>query len=132
MIETVASAQCSCMMGDAPSDLTVLPDKRVLGEAKPAANILDYKLGVNFLVPVGTFGKCKSLLNPATLAATIAKGGVLDPQDCTPILTAPWVPGAVTVHVGGAPALSNTSILMCMYAGIISITNPGEATFLVS
>ncbi len=131
MIETVSTAQCVCTMGDAPADFTVLPDKRVLGESKPAANILDNKLGVNFTVVVGTFGKCKSLLNPATLAATIANGGVLDPQDCTPVLPAPWAPGAPTVLIGGAPALNNNSTLACAYAGTISITNPGEATFLV-
>ncbi|MEN8236972.1 MAG: DUF4280 domain-containing protein [Pseudomonadota bacterium] len=129
--ETVSTAQCSCSMGDTHSNFTVSPDKRVEGESKPAANIMDNKLGVNFPVLVGTFGKCKSLLFPDTAKATAEKNGVLDPQDCQPIFAAPWMPGAMTVHIGGAPALSSTSVLMCTFAGSISVSYPGETTFMV-
>jgi len=132
MIETVADAECFCVMGDKTVKLTVTPEKCVDGESKAAANIMDNKLGKNFSPPVGTFGMCKSLMNPLTAAATVKNLGVLEPKDCMPVLIAPWMPGSLTVHVGGSPALSSTSILMCAYGGVITIVSPGEATFLVS
>ena len=73
------------------------------------------------------FGMCSSLANPAVSAATAAAGGVLTPQPCSPVLTAPWMPGSLTVQIGGKSALNNTSKLMCAY-GSISITNPMVST----
>lgn len=77
------------------------------------------------MVNVVPFGMCRSPLNPTVAAATAAAAGVLTPMPCIPVIPAPWVPGAPTVLVGGKPALDNRSKLMCAYAGVISITNPG-------
>jgi len=35
------------------------------------------------------------------------------------------------VMLQNAPALDNTSKLMCMWAGVISFTNPGQTTHLI-
>lgn len=114
-------AMCQCSFGMAPSTLMVLPDKMVLGENKPMANIMDNKPMVNIM----PFGMCQSLANPTVAAATSAAAGVLTPMPCVPVTTAPWAPGSPTVLVKNMPALNNTSKLICNWGGVIQINNPG-------
>jgi hypothetical protein len=52
--------------------------------------------------------------------------GVLTPMPCLPVIPAPWTPGAATVVIGTAPALDNTSQLMCAWGGLIAIVSPGQ------
>lgn len=120
----VLGAQLQCTMGMAPSVLQVLPVNRTQGSYVPAANIMDYVPLVNIL----PFGMCQSPANPMVAAATAAAFGVLTPMPCIPMTTAPWTPGSPTVLIGNMPALNNTSMCMCNWAGIISVTNPGEQT----
>ena len=44
---------------------------------------------------------------------------------CVPVTTAPWAPGSPTVLIANMPALNNSSKLLCTWAGVISILNPG-------
>ncbi len=115
-------ANLQCSFGVAPSTLMVQPAKKVLTSNKPAATIMDNKPMVNIL----PFGMCNSLSNPQVAAATSAALGVLTPQPCVPNIVAPWAPGSPTVMIGNTPALNNNSKLMCMWAGVIQITNPGQ------
>jgi len=117
-------AMLQCSMGAAPSSLVVTPANRVMTSSQPAATIMDNKPMVN----VPSFGMCMSPANPAVAAATAAALGVLTPMPCIPNTTTPWTPGAPTVLVAGQPALDDTSTLMCMWAGVISITAPGQMT----
>ena len=116
-----ASIQCS--FGMAPSVLNVLPNNKVMN-VMAAATIMDNKPFVNVM----PFGMCSSLVNPTVASATAAALGVLTPMPCVPVLPAPWVPGSPTVIIGTAPALNNSSKLMCAYAGVISINMPGQTT----
>ncbi len=120
-VAVTMGAMCTCNMGVAPSSLMVLPTKKVLGENKPMATIMDNKPFVNIL----PFAMCNSKTNPAVIAATAAAAGVPTPAPCTPATAAPWTPGSPTVMVGNVPALSNSSKLVCTLGGVISITNPG-------
>jgi hypothetical protein len=120
-------AMLQCSFGAAPSSLIVLPQNKTMAGGPPAANIMDNKLMVNVL----PFGMCSSPSNPTVAAATAAALGVLTPMPCVPVLPAPWVPGAPTVLIGGMPALDNTSKLMCAWAGVIQIVNPGQMTVMV-
>ncbi len=122
-----ATAQCMCSMGIAPSVLTVLPDKMVLGENKPAATIMDNKPMVNIM----PFGMCRSPANPQVAAATAAALGVLTPMPCVPVTPAPWAPGSPTVLIKNQPALNNSCKLMCNWGGVISIMNPGTTKTMV-
>lgn len=124
--QVCAGALVMCSFGVAPSSLVVLPIHRVMTGA-PAANILDNKPNMNVL----PFGVCSSIANPAVAAATAAAMGVLTPMPCVPVTPAPWVPGALTVLLDGAPTLNNTSKLMCAWAGVIQITMPGQMTVMV-
>lgn len=113
-----------CTMGMAPSSLVVLPINRVMTDEVPDANIMDF-VPLENIMP---FGMCMSPANPMVAAATAAAMGVLTPMPCIPATVAPWVPGCPTVLLGDMPALDNTSTLMCMWAGVISIVMPGEMT----
>jgi hypothetical protein len=120
----VNGAVMQCSFGLAPASLIALPVKAVNGSKVPAANIMDNKPMAN----IPPFGMCQSPTNPQVAAATAAAGGVLTPQPCIPVTTAPWVPGSPTVMIGKQPALNNSSKLMCNWAGVISINFAGQAT----
>jgi hypothetical protein len=123
-LPVVMGAMLQCSFGTAPATLMVLPEKRVLVENRPVANIMDNKPFVNIL----PFVMCMSLANPITAAQTAAALGVLTPGTCIPVIPAPWVPGAPTALIANMPALTNMSKCMCAYGGVIQITNPGATT----
>jgi len=112
-----------CSFGAAPSTLVVLPANKVL-TGTPDANIMDNKPIVN----IPPFGVCSSLANPAVASATAAAMGALTPMPCVPVIPAPWAPGSPTVLIANMPALNNSSKLMCAWAGVIQIVNPGQVT----
>jgi hypothetical protein len=125
--QVVASAQVKCTFGVAPSVLMVLPVSRTISGGLPAANIMDHKPFINIM----PFGMCMSLANPTVAAATTAALGVLTPMPCVPVTVTPWVPGSPTVMVGGFPALTQTSMCNCMWAGVISVLAPGQFVHVV-
>lgn len=120
-------APLMCTFGIAPGTLNVLPDKKVLGENKPAATIMDNKPYVN----VAPFGLCNSLANPITASQTSAALGVLTPGTCTPVIPGPWAPGSTTVLIANQPALTDSSQCMCAYGGMISITFGGTTQTMI-
>ena len=120
-IAAVATGQCRCVFGVAPSVFMALPTSRVMVENKPAATIMDNKPMLNIL----PFGMCMSIANPTVAAATAAAFGVLTPMPCIPVTVAPWVPGNPTVLIGNFPALNNTCTLICNWGGVIQFMNPG-------
>ena len=119
-------AMLQCSFGAAPSSLVVLPANKTL-TVTPDANIMDNKPMVNIL----PFGMCSSLANPTVASATAAALGVLTPMPCIPVIPAPWAPGSPTVLIANMPALNDSSKLMCAYAGVIQITNPGQQTVMI-
>jgi hypothetical protein len=121
-IQVVNGAMMMCSFGMAPSTLIVLPINRTMVGGVPAANIMDYIPIVN----IPPFGMCMSLANPTVASATSAALGVLTPMPCVPVTTAPWAPGSPTVPIANMPALNNTSTCMCTWAGVITISQPGQ------
>jgi hypothetical protein len=122
-MQVVNTAQLMCSFGLAPSNLVVLPINRVLCGNQPAANIMDHIPMVNIM----PFGMCQSIANPEVASATAAALGVLTPMPCVPATATPWTPGAPTVMIANMPALDNVSTCMCMWAGVITIVDPGQA-----
>ena len=122
--QVVSGALMMCSFGVAPAALNVLPTNKTLCGGPPAANIMDHIPMLN----IPPFGMCSSLANPTVAAATAAAMGVLTPMPCVPLTVAPWAPGAPTVLIGNMPALDSTSTCMCTWAGVISITMPGQVT----
>jgi Domain of unknown function (DUF4280) len=121
----VNGAQLTCTFGVAPSALTALP----AGQPVQASNQLVARItDMQPMANIATFGMCTTLSNPQVASATSAALGVLTPQPCIPVTTAPWTPGSATVTVGGTPALTSDSTCMCMWGGSISITTPGQMT----
>ena len=113
-----------CTMGLAPSSLVVLPLNMQNTSNMPAANIQDHIPMVNIM----PFGMCQSLANPMVAAATTAAFGVLTPMPCMPMTPAPWAPGSPTVTLANQPALNKSSMLMCIWAGQISVQMEGQMT----
>lgn len=117
-------AQIKCSFGVAPSVLMVPDPTRPTVENRPAAVIFDNAPMTNIL----PFGMCQSLANPTVAAATAAALGVLTPMPCVPATAAPWTPGSVLVSIGQKPALTDSSMLMCNWAGVITVGMPGPMT----
>lgn len=114
-------AMISCSFGAAPGTLIVTPENKVMTQV-PIATIMDY-IPMKNIMP---FGMCNSMANPQVIAATAAALGVLTPMPCIPNIVAPWTPGNPTVLIANKPALNSDSQAMCLWAGIIQITNPGS------
>jgi len=116
----------SCSFGTVPDTLIVLPDGNVIVEAMLAGNMLDMIPFAN----IPGFVLCLSLANPEVDAATTAAFGVLTPMPCTPMTFEPWITEDVTVLFTDLPALDQTSILICDYAAIIIVDEPGNFSVL--
>ena len=123
-LQVCMGAMMQCSFGVAPSSLVVLPTNRVMTNMVPDANIMDHIPMTNIM----PFGMCQSPSNPTVAAATAAALGVLTPMPCIPATPAPWVAGAPTVLLGNFPTLDNVSQLMCIWGGVITFTDAGEAT----
>jgi len=123
-LQVCMGAMMQCSFGLAPSSLVVLPTNKVMTSQVPDANIMDHIPMTNIM----PFGMCTSPSNPVVAAATAAALGVLTPMPCIPATPAPWVAGAPTVLLGNFPSLDNVSQLMCIWGGVITFTNAGEAT----
>lgn len=121
-------ATMMCSFGMAPSVLNVLPTGKTIctPAGLPLATVMDNKPFVNIM----PFGMCQSMANPAVASATAAALGVLTPMPCTPVIPGPWTPGCTTLMLGGKPVLHQNCKLMCAYAGVIQINNPGQATIM--
>ncbi len=131
-LQTCLGGQCICSKGSEPCRFLVQPKSPpLLIQSNPAANILDNKVGVNFLPPQSTFGDCSSLLNPEVAKATAEAGGILQPQPCKPVFPAPWAPGSSSMLLEGMPSLNHTSILMCAYQGEVTFIDPGQTITMV-
>ena len=110
-----------CSFGVAPSNLNILPDKMIMCAEKPMANIMDNKPMLN----IPPFGMCTSPANPAVIAA------LGSPVPCIPNTVAPWTPANPMVLVKNMPSISDSSKLMCMWAGVISISFAGQVKVMV-
>lgn len=119
-----SGALLACSFGMAPSSLAVTPQGRVNAAGAPAATIMDNVPMKN----IQPFGMCSSLANPQVAAATAAAQGVLTPQPCQPVISAPWTPGSPTVLIGTMPALSASCTLMCAWGGMITVSVAGQFT----
>jgi hypothetical protein len=121
-------AMLECTFGVTPCPLVATSAPTVLTSEMPAATIMDFVPEEN----IATFGMCSSMANPEVASATAAALGVLTPMPCVPATIAPWAPGSPTVLVGEFPALSADDLLVCMWGGEISITDPGQVTEIVA
>lgn len=118
-------ATLACSFGAAPSTLTVIPKGLpVQTSSQLAATVQDHVPMANIM----PFGMCTTPSNPQVAAATAAALGVLTPQPCIPVTTAPWAPGSPTAKVNGIAALTATCKCMCTWGGVITVSVPGQGT----
>ena len=116
-----SGAILSCPMGFIPAVMNIIP-KLISGSFRPLASITDCISYLN----VSMFGPCKSLLNPVTAAQTAAAFGVLTPGPCMPVPAGVWLPTKPNVTTLTGPVLTNNSMLICAFAGIIKINMSGQ------
>ncbi len=121
--QVCTSALLMCTFGVAPSVFSATP--HMVKTSNLDAGVITDNVPMLNIKP---FGMCNSLANPTVAAATTAALGVLTPMPCLPVFPAPWVPGVPTVLIQNIPALDNTCKLMCAYAGVVSISFPGQVT----
>ena len=114
-------ALLACSFGMAPSSLNVIRPTTLIG-GKPAATIQDSAPMVN----IQPFGMCTTPSNPQVAAATAAALGVLTPQPCIPMTSAPWVPTQPTKTIGATPVLTSDCQCLCNWGGVITISFPGQ------
>jgi hypothetical protein len=117
-------AKLKCSMGSREAEFCVIPTERVMVyiEENLIGTIMDNKPFVNIM----PFGQCSSLANPTVAAATAACNGKLQKMPCVPNTVTPWIGGKMTVLVSDEPTILDNSKLMCIWAGMIEITNPGQ------
>lgn len=115
-------AMLQCSFGTTPCTLAVSDPTRALCGNLVVAIIQD-------ITPanIPTFGMCQSIANPQVQTATSAAMGTLTPQPCVPAITGPWAPGSAEMKVNGTPVLTNSCKCQCMWQGMISVQNPGNA-----
>lgn len=111
-----------CTFGITPSTINALPTSRVLINGRPVATTMDHLTELNIV----SFGMCISETNPEVIAATAAALGVPTPAPCVPAILAPWLPVQPEINVGGLSILAQTSVVECMWEGLIEVIEPGQ------
>jgi hypothetical protein len=119
-------ATMKCSFGIGVSKLIPTP-KTVRTSNMVAANIMDHKPMAN----IPPFTMCRAPANPTVIAATAAAMGTPTPAACIPATPAPWMIGAPDVMLCNAPALNNTSKLVCNWGGVIEFIDPGQTTHMI-
>jgi hypothetical protein len=117
-VQVATGAEVMCTFGDAPAVFSASSEN--VAATTPAGVITDVE--VENIPP---FGMCSAPTNPEVISATAAALGVLTPVPCFPVLT-PWTPGAVGVTINGVAALDDESECMCAWAGVITVSDPGQ------
>jgi hypothetical protein len=110
-VQVSTGAELLCTFGAAPAVFNA--SSLDVSATTPAGVIID-------VTPenIPTFGMCSSPGNPAVAATGV-------PVPCLPVLM-PWTPGAALVTIDGIPALDDTSECMCAWAGVITVSDPGQ------
>lgn len=114
----------TCPFGNVPVPFSALPVPRVMINNRPAGVMTDIAPITN----IPPFGMCSSLSNPMVASATAAAMGALTPMPCVPVPAGPWLNPAPKVLIGGRPAISDGSKLMCIWGGQISVQSAGQTS----
>ena len=122
---TGATLQCS--FGAAPVPFSPLPTPCVFTGGRPTGVMTDATPMIN----IPTFGMCSSLSNPTVASATTAALGVLTPMPCIPAPSGSWLMSSQKVLIGGQPAITDDSQLMCVWGGQISVQFAGQTSVLL-
>jgi len=111
-LQVSTGAEVTCTFGAVPSVFSASSEN--VAATTPAGVITD-------VAPenIPPFGMCSAPSNPEVIAA---QGS---PVPCVPVLS-PWTPGAAGVKINGVSALDDASECMCAWAGVVTVTSPGQ------
>lgn len=108
----VQEAVCMCLMGTAPTPLTVTSNETVRIDGLAVATVADCIPMVNIM----PFGTCNIL--------TAAALGV--PTPCVPAPTGLWEPGSINQTINALPVLTFPAMVPCGIGGVIQVLEPGQ------
>ena len=111
-VQVCTGAEVTCTFGAVPAVFTA--SSVDVDATAPAGVITDVTVE-----NIPTFGMCVAPANPA-VAATIQHTA-----PCLPVLM-PWTPGSAQVMIDGVPALDDSSECMCAWAGVVTVSSPGQ------
>lgn len=117
-------ALLQCPYGSAPGAFSALPAPCVLTESRPAGVATDMVPMIN----IPSFGMCSSLTNPTVASATSAALGTLTPMPCVPVPSGSWTNPSSDVTIGGQPAITDGSKLMCAWGGQVTVKLAGQTS----
>lgn len=110
-VQVCTGAEVLCTFGAVPA---VFSASSVDVDATTPAGVITDVTVAN----IPTFGMCMAPTNPAVILA----GG---PVPCLPILS-PWTPGSARVTINGVNALDDASQCTCAWAGVVTVSSPGQ------
>ncbi len=118
-----SGAKAKCSFGEKEVDLLALPlPVTPKNEGNAQLSVMDFIPNLN----IPAFGQCKSPANPMNWKMA-GPAPVFVPSSCIPVTITPWSPGAKKLKIlGGNAALLEDDKNMCMWAGQIEITDPGQ------
>jgi len=111
-VQVSTGATVMCTFGAAPAEFTA--SSVDVSATTPAGVITDVTVA-----NIPTFGMCAAPTNPQVIAAFGS------PVPCLPVLQ-PWTPGSARVTIDGVPALDDSSECMCAWAGVVTVSSPGQ------
>jgi hypothetical protein len=113
-VQVCTGAEVMCTFGASPAVFTA--SSVDVDATTPAGVITDVTVA-----NIPTFGMCVSPLNPAVTPP------LFHPAPCLPVLQ-PWTPGSARVTIDGVPALDDASLCMCAWAGVVTVSSPGQSS----
>jgi len=111
-IQVSTGAEVLCTFGLAPAVFTA--SSVDVAATTPAGVVTDVTIA-----NIPTFGMCVAPTNPAVIAE------LMNPAPCLPVLM-PWTPGSARVTINGVNALDDESQCMCAWAGVVTVSSPGQ------
>ncbi|MNW30158.1 hypothetical protein D3C74_70340 [compost metagenome] len=118
----VDGAQIHCSYGSHTGRFSVSANRGISIGDKLQGSIQDFHPQTH----IPSFGKCRSMHNPAVSSANKGNSGKIIPQPCKPSVSMPWLNGKKDVYVDQSLALMSCSTNLCMWCGKISFTTDGQ------
>jgi uncharacterized Zn-binding protein involved in type VI secretion len=110
-VQVSTGAELACTFGLVPAVFSA--SSVDVAATTPAGVVTDVTVA-----NIPSFGMCSAPTNPGVIAAGV-------PVPCLPVLM-PWTPGSARVTINGVPALDDASQCTCAWAGVVTVSSPGQ------
>jgi len=104
--------ECKWAFGSTPSVLTILPKGKFACQQLVGTMLDNIPLANIF-----PFGTCSAPTNPVVIAAFGS------PVPYIPVTVTPWTMASKKIIANNVPVITKSSKLLCLYAGVISVSH---------